>query len=280
MSRIPHELNGNDTVLCAGTVPNIPFVERVEAAAKAGFSAITIFPSDYRNAIDREGLSERGMASLLADHGLCIAELDPLLDWIPALRADDAAPNPWGGNEQDFYEIANALGARSLNVALASEAGLPLDTIVSAFADVCDRAATHDLLVHLEFLPWSQIANLETAFEVVTLANRNNGGIMLDTWHHYRSGSANSTISDAASRIYALQISDAPEQAADDMITETLAHRLLPGEGDIDLQDILGRLKVESCQAPVGVEVFSTELQKIPAADIAQRAADCIRSVQ
>ena len=58
-----------------------------------------------------------------------------------------------------------------------------LDAAVEAFALVCDRAAEHGLLVHLEFLPWSAFPNVNAAWDVVRTADRPNGGLIIDSWH-------------------------------------------------------------------------------------------------
>ena len=90
--------------------------------------------------------------------------------------------------ERELFAVADALGARSLNVVDVFGGPWSLDEAAAAFAGLCDRAAEHGLLVHLEFLPWSRIPDLATAWQVVNAADRPNGGIMLDAWHYFRSG--------------------------------------------------------------------------------------------
>ena len=80
-------LGPEDLVLCAGTLGGASFRDRVEAAAEAGFSAISLFLGDYQRA-RAEGLSDADMRKLLADHGLAVAELDPLMSWVPRLARD------------------------------------------------------------------------------------------------------------------------------------------------------------------------------------------------
>jgi sugar phosphate isomerase/epimerase len=68
--------------------------------------------------------------------------------------------------------------------------------------------------VHVEFLPWSRIADVATAWEVVRLADRANAGIAVDAWHWFRG-----TPDEAALRtvpgvkILAVQLGDAPATA-------------------------------------------------------------------
>ena len=71
-------------------MPACSFRERVRAAAEAGYAGISLYPPDYQRARD-EGLSDADMRALLADHGLSIGELDPLLRWVPDAGLDPGA---------------------------------------------------------------------------------------------------------------------------------------------------------------------------------------------
>lgn len=268
-----------DLVLCAGTVPQSGLAERAAAAAAAGFRALSLFPQDYRRAREA-GLSDGELRRMLGDHGLAIAEIDPLLSWLPGVGdagIDETGRGFLAHGEAEFYAIADALGARSINAALADPGELELDAIAEAFAKLCDRAAAHGLLVTLEFLPWTRIRDAATATALVERAGPANGGVMLDAWHHYRSGAPLDAIS--ASRVLGVQLSDAPAQAEADPIAETLQRRRIPGEGDADLAGLLRHLAAGGCDAPVGVEVFSSALAGRPVEEVAQRVAAATRAL-
>ena len=99
-------LGPQDLVLCAGTIPRASFAERVTAAAEAGFSGISLFLSDYR-AARASGLSDADMRARLADHGLEIAELDPLMSWLPGAELGSEA------NEQGAAFFQHTFGCDS-----------------------------------------------------------------------------------------------------------------------------------------------------------------------
>jgi sugar phosphate isomerase/epimerase len=273
-------LGFGDLVLCAGSAPASGFVERARAAAAAGFRGLSLFADDYRRA-RAEGLSDLDLRAVLRDHGLAVAELDPLLSWRPrqdgpgGLRAEGRAFQAHG--EDDFYAIADALGgARALNAVLADPPP-DLAGVADAFAALCDRALRHGLLVTLEFLPWTAIGDVATAARLVEQAGRPNGGIMLDAWHHARSGAPLAAI--PAARVAGIQLSDAPARPESDPIDETLHRRLLPGAGDVDLVALLRHLAAGGCAAPIGVEVFSDALAALPVEELARRAAVAARRV-
>jgi len=274
------ELAFDDLVLCAGTVSASGLKERVQAAAAAGYTGISVFADDYDRA-RADGLSDADLRALLDDHGLGIAEIDPLMNWVPTADLSTGANEQGRGffahGEEKFFAIADAIGGRAINAVLVSDTEIPHEQIVECFAGLCDRAKAHDLLVALEFLPWTQIRSVREAMRVVRDAGRANGGLMLDSWHHFRGGVGIDEI--PAERVFGIQLNDAPATPMADLIEETTRHRLLPGEGAFDLRGLLSHLKVGGCSAPVGVEIFSDALQGQPVADVAKRTADATRAV-
>jgi len=265
-----------DLVLCAGSVSASGLVERIEAAAAAGFAGLSLFPTDYQRAREA-GHSDAELRARLSDHGLAIAEVDPLLAWLPGEPADLGVTEDGraflGHGEDVFYAIADALGARSINAALADPRGVELARIRDAFAALCERAAAHGLLVTLEFLPWTPIGDAATAARVA--AGVANGGVMLDAWHRLRSGAPIAAID--AARVLGVQLCDAPAAAEADLVDETLHRRLLPGEGAAEIPALLRRLEAGGCTAPLGVEVFSDALAALPVREAARRCGEAAR---
>ena len=52
--------------------------------------------------------------------------------------------------ESEMFAIADALGARSINAADVLGGRWDVDDAAAAFSALCDRAAEHGLLVHLD----------------------------------------------------------------------------------------------------------------------------------
>ena len=124
-----------------------------------------------------------------------MAELDPAWWWLPGAADVHIAPEHdteriFAFGEAELFAVADALGARSLNAVDVFGGHWSLDDAAEAFAALCRRAAEHGLLVQLEFLPWSKIPDLEAAWSVVRQAGEPNGGLTVDAWHYFRSGSA------------------------------------------------------------------------------------------
>ena len=273
---MPEMLGPDDLVLHAGTLRKASVTEKCAAAVAGGFRALTLYPEAVARA-RAEGLVLADLARMIADHGLLLADLDPLLRWLP----DEPVPPGFAAaTEPEFYAIADALGARSLNVAQGFGARVDVDRAAEALAGVCDRAREHGLLVTLEYLPWSGIPDAKTALAIVERSGRANATLMLDTWHSFRGPTDEAQLSALpGARIGSVQINDAPATPAGDLVTETLSARLLPGAGDIPLVPWLRILDAIGSRAPIGVEVFSAALDALPPVEVGRRCGAAARAV-
>jgi sugar phosphate isomerase/epimerase len=276
----------NATVLCAGTLgPGLPFRSRVAAAAAGGFDHLSLWGRDYQDARN-EGLTDRDLRAILDDHGVSLAELDPAWWWLPGAAEVHIAPEHdteriFSFGEAELFAIADALGARSLNAVDVFGGPWSLDDAAESFAALCRRAAEHGLLVQLEFLPWSKIPDLEAAWSVVREAGAPNGGLTVDAWHYFRSGSAAGGMLRGVpgERIVGVQLCDAPAVAEANPLHATLHERLLPGQGELDLAGLLADLQATGTTAPLGVEVFSDVLAQLRPEEVGRLAGAALRSL-
>jgi sugar phosphate isomerase/epimerase len=283
-------LGPDDLVLCAGTLPrHTTFIDRLDAASAAGFAGISMWGRDYA-AARREGHSDADLRARLAGHGLAVAELDPAWWWTPmsfGTKAFDAHAlasiddmEVFCNGEAELFAIADAVGARSINAVDVLGGRWSIDDAAESLAGFCDRAAEHGLLVHVEFLPWSRIADVATAWEIVRSADRANAGIAVDAWHWFRGTRDEAALrSVPGAKIMAVQLGDAPADPEADPMTASLHERLLPGDGDVDLVSLVAALREAGAVAPIGVEVFSDALHALGPHEAARRAGDGARRV-
>ena len=276
-------LGRGDLVLCWGTLARTPLLERLAPAREAGFAGVSLTPFDYER-VRASGSSDAELRRRVADAGLAFAELDGITTWLPGQEP----PTAWGElgralrtfTAERLCPIAEALGARSLTAVEFYGTRVEVGAAVESFARVCDRAREHGLLVHLEFLPWAGIPDLPTAWEIVRGADRRNGGLLVDSWHLFRSGAeALDLRAIPGDRVLGVQLDDAPARAEADLAFETQHRRLLPGEGSFDLAGLVRVLDEIGSAAPTGVEVFSDALAQRPAAEVARASAEATRRV-
>jgi sugar phosphate isomerase/epimerase len=278
-------LGPDDLVLCSGTIPRgTPFRLRLEAAVAGGYDAVSLWGRDYRSA-RAEGHSDSDLVALIADHGLVVAELDPAWWWTPGAAGftipDELDPvEIFRYDERELFRIAEVVGARSLNAVDVLGGQSSVEELALTYAALCDRAAEHGLVVHLEWLAWSRISDLATAWEIVRLADRPNGGLTVDAWHCARTGATpEELLTIPGARVLAIQVDDGPALPEDDLIDATLHHRMVPGEGAFDLVGYLSALRTIGAVAPIGVEVFSDELHALGPMESARRVGDATRRV-
>jgi sugar phosphate isomerase/epimerase len=240
--------------------------ERFGAARQAGFRAVGFGIRAFTE-LEQSGTSAAEVRRLADRFEVAIAEIEALRPWWgdpdeerEARAAEDAA-----------FRMADEFGSRYVQ-AIGSYHG-DLDDAAAAFGRLCDRAADHGLTVGIEFLPFTNIPDAATAATIVDAAGRPNGGVCLDAWHHFRGAADVGMLCDlTARRIVAVQIDDGPSVPDnDDYYTDCIENRLVPGEGEFDLIGFIRLLDDMDVSVPVSLEVISTELQALPAADAAKR---------
>ena len=189
-----------------------------------------------------------------------------------ALKKRDTQPAPAAAVRTDPSAIVEVTGG---------PIGGPLSIaqLADGFGRFCERAAPSGLLLHIEYFPFSGIVDLATAREVARVANQPNGGVLVDTWHHERGPDAGELgrLTDAATSVLGIQLNDAAVVAEDDVRHECMHARVLPGDGLATSAGMIAALRSGGCVAPVGVEVYSDELQAMDpreAALAARRAAE------
>ncbi len=254
----------------------LPFEERVAAAAGAGFAGIGLYYGDYQR-LRAEGASDADLRAILAHHGLELWELEALRGWT----STGAALEESRALEEQLYAIADAFGTVHHFQVLGPYEGT-VDEAVEAFAVLCDRAAEHGLGAAIEFLPeMTNIPDAGTAWEIARLAGRPNGGLCVDSWHHFRGAADLAMLAEVpAAHIIGVQLDDGPRVRVEaDYYRDCTENRLPCGQGDFDLTSFLRTLAGMGVAQPFSIEVLSTELLTRPHAEVAQLLAETARSV-
>lgn len=258
--------------LSSMTAPGSTLRDRVEAAARAGFTGVGLRPGDLRRAM-ATGLGPGDVRSILHGNGIAVTEIDVLVGW--GLDGSDLAEA--GVQERRMHELADELGAHHMTV--TGQLTGPWERGVELFAGVCERAAAHGLAVALEFLPWTEVPDAATAHRLIRDAGPANAGVLVDAWHHFR-GAADDTqlLALPADLLIAVQIDDGALTGSGSLYEQTF-DRLLPGEGEFDLTHFLRLLAGHGVPVPLCVEVISPRMAAIPVAEAARLAADATRAV-
>lgn len=225
----------------------------VVAAAKASYSyvglrlnAVTADEPLYPLHRDRTMLLETKRA--LAATGVRVLDVE-LIRLTPDFDIDE---------HDALLDVSAELGARHL---IAQGADMNLERVIEHFARLCDAAAKRNLTADIEFVTWTETANLARAAAIVRGAARDNGGLLIDTLHFSRSNEAVAELAELPrSWFHYVQVCDAPSEppkTIDGLIFAARNDRMFPGAGDLDLPGILGALPAG---IPYSLEIPMTTL--------------------
>jgi sugar phosphate isomerase/epimerase len=247
---------GIDLVYCSATDLRRPFLEKVEAAAGAGFEGISLTIPDYV-AARSAGLSDSDLLAAIRLSGLFVAEVSTSTRWLQGLSNEE---------EELGFQLVTQFGARGLNCTALNVSFPGMEKAIGAFGAICDRAIRRGVRCHVEFVPWTEPHDLSSAWEIVRRADRPNGGLMFDTWHFYRSGGSAAELRTLnPEKIFGIQLADAPATPQhDDPMADTF-DRWLPGQGAAGVVDCVRVLLDMDVRVPYGGEVPSPQWKDEPA---------------
>jgi sugar phosphate isomerase/epimerase len=273
-------LGADDLVVTASTLGHPPFRTLVEAAAAGGFAGLSIWPRETYQAALESGLRPAELRRVLEDNGVVVNDLDAV--FCSGDPTDAGAGGMGAHAEAQLFEAGEQLGASFINSVIMASHPLSVEQGAEVFAGVCDRAAEHGLRVYLEFVPFMSVPDAATAWAIVQGAERPTSGVMVDSWHCFRGATRDEDLrAIPGERILGIQLNDAPAVPMPNMLEETLHHRLVPGEGDIDLVGLMRLLDEIGSPAPRCVEVFSDALlREGTPREIAVRLGDATRAIR
>lgn len=237
-----------ELVLSHFSLPRLhPIADRIRLAATNGFDAIGLFTGFYEQ-LEADGVEPAEIRDLLDQHGIRLRDVEV----VPALGVGHEA------REAAAHRMADEFGCSYMQV--IGPAGDDIAAAGRAFGALCDRAADHGLVVGLEFLPFTDIRSVSDARRIVEEADRPNGGICVDIWHHERGARDLEAIAALPGElITGIQLNDGTRVPADpDYYTDCLANRVPMGEGEFDLPAFLDAVHGTGTTAPWSLEVCST----------------------
>jgi sugar phosphate isomerase/epimerase len=244
-----------------GTIEGAGIAALAEVAGAAGFGSISVTPAMYFEA-RAQGSSDDQVRALLTRADVTAAMIDPLIHGLPG-APDPASMAPrfratFEHGPEDVFRAAEALGARSINIAHYMGAPTPRGQLIDAIGVIGRDAADRGLQVVVEFMPEGSIRDLSDAAAIVAGVAAPNVAIMLDTWHFWRTAGQLADLEQLPlGAIGAVQVGDAPEAAWGTGVNPPSPDRLLPGHGAVPLREIVAIARHNNPDVVVGIEVFN-----------------------
>lgn len=244
------------------TLLHLPPPELVTVAAAAGFDAVgirvvTAGPGEepWPMAPGSPMLAET--LSRLKDSGMRVLDIEVLV----------LGPDSGREHYEPALEAGAALGARFLNV--MGDDPEP-ERIAATFARLTEDARPYGLRPLIEPIPFKAVRDLQQAVDIAERSG--GGGVEIDALHFARFGGDLEALRSVASELLPLlQVCDAPLERPDDLerpgrlprgqstegddrMLEARAMRLLPGDGELALAELVAAMPAGvplSVEAPV-----------------------------
>lgn len=251
--------------LAALTILDAGPIGQVHAAAAAGFESVglrlmPLLPTDRRIVGDSAAMTELELA--LDDADMSVLEIGvfpikPQMDWKTI---------------SDVLSLSGVIGARHVICPVEDADHLRAAKTLARLADMA-RAEGLDALV--EFNPYSACRTLHDALDMVGLTSNGNVALVVDVLHLSRSGGHPNDLRQVdPDLIRLIHLCDAPQpptdaRTIDELRTESRSARLLPGEGELWLRELLD---VIPPGVPLSIEAPSAYHAHLPAEERARRA--------
>jgi sugar phosphate isomerase/epimerase len=252
------------TLLLAPTTCSASDVEMVaEASAKAGFGSFSLWASFVANV----GL--KTTRTILDDAGVGVRVVEAVSKWV-------YGPEPADKDDEAQLDLAADLGAEIVSAATLDQA-IDFARAADGFAAVCQRGADRGMRVAIEFIPFTAIPDLASAWRIVRDSGAGNGGIVLDMvhWYHQPGGPNVELLTQIpADQIHYVQVCDAvpaTPPSAGEYMAYAMGGRRPPGEGVVDIPGLLGVLESMGADPYFALEVFNTDLANSGAETMARQ---------
>lgn len=250
--------------------------QMVSASAGAGFSGVSLWGFHHQAAV-AGGMSDDAVQALHADAGLSVPMVESLIGWeagdIAAIDAQCIGT----------LDLAVRYGAKTVGGVVMGPSLDSFDAAVSGFAHLGKCAAERGLRICVEWLPWTGLPDLKSAWKLVQDTGLDNVGLVVDGWHWLRQpgGPDFETLRKIpGERIHCVQLDDTTTQATgDDMMMESMTNRLLPGDGEVDYPPLLAALDEIGADPIWAPEVFNVELMAQGPDEMAKRIGAATRKV-
>jgi sugar phosphate isomerase/epimerase len=247
-----------------GEISRFDFKDRVQAAARAGFTGIGIWHTDLEHILQYRTLKE--MKKILDDNGMKHIELEFLTDWF----LDGQRKSESDSRRKRLFEASEALHAKHVKVGDFYNESCPMPRIVESFAALCTEAKNYGATIGFEIMGCAMINNIKDAVTMVKTAGVDNGGLIIDIYQVANLGMTYAEISSIPLEyLVCVELNDGTLPGSPD---HDPSNRRFCGDGEYDIQGLIKCVKDMGYSGPWGVEVISEKLAPLPLKELSSRA--------
>ncbi len=247
-----------------GEISRFDFTDRVEAAARAGFTGIGIWHTELEHILLHRTLPE--VKTILDDNGIRHVELEFLTDWF----LDGARKSESDSRRKRLLAASEALHAKHVKVGDFYNSTVPMPRIIESFAALCAEAAQFGATIGFEIMGAAMIDNIPDAIAMVEASGARNGGLILDIYQVANLGMRYEDIRRIPLKyLINVELNDGTLPGNPD---HDPANRRWCGEGEYDIKGFIRCVKNMGYAGPWAVEVISEKLAPLPLNELSTKA--------
>lgn len=250
------------------TVGHLDYESQLKTSAQGGFKAVGLRINRLEEYL-ASGHTIEEAKGLLERNELIPVEMNFFSDWI---YARGKGQREILDRFRNFSEISGALGCHVI-IATTQCEGDPDEVLAQEnFKEICHLASESDVLVALEFLPWSPLNTIRKAWEIVNKVDHPKGGIALDTFHYFKGGSSQKDLWEVPiDKVFIVHLADVVDIQAD-VVTLCRNYRVLPGEGIFIFDEFLEYLFKRGYKDYYSLEILNKDYPLEDPLEICTRA--------
>ena len=236
------------------TIQKADFETQLDACSRAGYEGFELQYTVLRDYL-QAGYSLDDVGRMLTDKDVTPAAVSIESPFWQLEEGDTKAEAV--ERVRRCAEYCAALGCDIITVCSGLKTG-PLDQAADDLIAICDIAGSSGARICYEPLGFSEkYRDIRTALALLDKAGCDNCGILLDSFHLYRGGSTLEEIDlIPAEEIMLAHINDVRDVPVAEMED---TDRVFPGEGILDLETFVAKLRGKNYDGYVSLEIFNEE---------------------
>ena len=254
------------------TLDTTPLAEVLRVARRVGWDGIELRRVDFARAAE-QGQSAADVLALVRKSGLPVACVGVELGWM---YAEGAERRRLLQVFDEQCQRAAALGCVTVMSPVDKGHG-DLRRAADSVREVGEVAAKHGVRLAVEFNSQAeQLNTLGRMREVMATAGHPRCGLLLDTYHLWRSGATVRDVEDVRrDEVVYVQFSDVPASVEPGKATD----RLPPGRGVVPFKEFFARVETAGYRGFMSYEAPNPAAWARPADDVAREALEATRAV-
>jgi 2-keto-myo-inositol isomerase len=265
--------------LNGATTMHVDLTTDIKAASQAGYELIEIWAAKLREFLKTNTVAD--LKRLLTENNLEPYSINSI-EHITFRSAEDYADIK--AETEELSKIAAEINCPYVVVvpgklpANAAEAEI-VEESVKVLNELADIAEKYNVGLAFEFLGQTDcsVQTLDLDKKIIERVNRENVGLVIDTFHFYAGNSTFEAIETLdPKKLFIFHINDAEDLPKENL---TDAHRLYPGEGILPIKEIKERFDKIGYDRMVSIEIFRPEYWDENPFEVAKKAKSATERV-